>query len=307
MLNRLTEDLVRAAKKRWIMLLVGFGLLAVLFIFAGMIRTPGARKNPYTVIASRALAVAGALLLTRIMLLTHEDGLPVFMIEASGLGDESIAGALGFIDSRFDIVPLADVTEFVRDQRYVPRNGAAVVIRVAGEDALGAAREALGAGRVPPVTLLLAGEAAAGMAAGARGGGFPENAAFAVEVAARAGEGPGEEGALAGLKRLVDNVSSATGKTAAYAMLPGDENLDLGKIARAAGIEAFFGGDGLNRYGDRGNRIRLADITALLASTRSRRTRLKAFATMYRGDYLAYPTWVWLDMTAPITAGGGRG
>ena len=49
------------------MLLAGFALLAVLFVFAGMIRTPGARKNPYTVIASRALAAAGAILLMRIL------------------------------------------------------------------------------------------------------------------------------------------------------------------------------------------------------------------------------------------------
>lgn len=306
MQNGLIKELVAAARKRWVMLLVGFGLLAILFIFAGMIRTPGARKNPYTVIASRALAVAGALLLMRIILLTHEDGLPVFMIEASGLGDESVTGALDLLDRRFDIVPLADVTQFVREQRYVPRNGAAVVIRVTGKEALGGAREALSAGTAPPVTLLFA-EEAAGWAGGALEGGFPEDVTLGVEVAARAGETLDEDEAIARLKTICDRIGSATGKTPAYAMLPHDGNPGLGKIAKEAGIEAFFGGDGLNRYGDRGNRIRLADITPLLASRRLRSTRLKTFATMYRGNYLPYPTWVWLNMAAPMAAGGGRG
>jgi|GEM_PF-3216218 len=314
MQSSLTKELAGAARKRWIMLMAGFALLAVLFVFAGMIRTPGARKNPYTVIASRALAVAGALLLMRIMLLTHEDGLPVFLIEASGLGDESLADALDLIDSRFDIVPLADVTAFIRDQRYVPRKGAAVVVRVAGREDLNVAREAVAAGTAPPVTLLLAEQVAYGMTPGAGEGTFPAGTAFAVEVGAQAGKAGTQAGwaldedkIAAGLRALAEKVGSVTGRAACYALFPEDDEAVLARIGKTAGIEAFFGGEGLNRYGDRGNRIRLADITALLTSRRSRGARLKTFATMYRGNYVAYPTWVWLDMTAPVVAGGDRG
>jgi hypothetical protein len=116
-----------------------------------------------------------------------------------------------------------------------------------------------------------------------------------------------EDKIAAGLRALAEKVGSVTGRAACYALLPEDDEAVLARIGKTAGIEAFFGGEGLNRYGDRGNRIRLADITALLTSRRSRGARLKTFATMYRGNYVAYPTWVWLDMTAPAVAGGDRG
>jgi hypothetical protein len=258
-----------------------------------MIRTPGARKNPYTVIASRALAVAGALLLTRIVLLTHEDGTPVFLIDASGMSGGALAGALDLVDSRYDVVPLSDIVAFIRDQRYVPKKGAGLVIRVTGPEELQTFADTLRKRAGTAVTLLLAESFAEGMVPGV--GEVPGDAAVAVEAGVNLGEGLSDEAAIERLKALSDKVRAATGKAAEYAMLPEDEGLVLGKIGKATGIEAFFGGDGLNRYGDRGNRVRLADITAMLQSGRARNARLKAFVTMYRGNYLSYPTWAWLN------------
>jgi hypothetical protein len=296
----LVRDLVAAARKRWVILLAGYALLALLFVFAGMIRTPGARKNPYTVIASRALAVAGALLLTRIVLLTHEDGTPVFLIDVSGLSGETLEEEIGFVDERFDVVPMSDIIAFIRDQRYIPKKGAGLVLRVGGPGELDTALRALNRRSGPAVTLLLGESLAGSMAAGALPEDLPGNVGVAVEAGPEPGGTLTDEAAAEKLGALSEKVRAATGRTAGYARLAGDEGLVLGRIGKAAAIEAFFGGNGLNRYGDRGNRVRLADITAMLASGGTRKARIRSFVTMYRGNYLTYPTWAWLEMTAPL-------
>jgi hypothetical protein len=291
------EHLTRAASRRWAVLGLGLVVLTALFIFAGMIRTPGARKNPYTVITSRVLALVGAILLTRIVLLTQEDGTPVFLIEC-GAGTRQLADALGTIHSRYDIVPLSDVVAFVRDQRYVPRKGVAVVIAVNSRDDLVEATGALGsdgrAGRFP-ATLLL-GEAVVSQIADGPGVEVPAE----ISLAVRAGGGS-DDAVTAAIKAVSGGLEKATGRPPEYALLEGDEGLVLGKVGKSTGIEAFFGGDGLNRYGDRGNRIRLSNMTDMLAAGRWRATRLSVYATMYRGNYVPYPLWVLLEKTSPRT------
>jgi hypothetical protein len=288
--DALLEQLVKSARRRWAVLAVGLALLALLFIFAGLIRTPGARKNPYTVVASRVLAVVGAVLLTRIVLLTHEDGVPVFLIETAGGSGESLAEALDLIENRFEVVPLSDVVAFVRDQRYVPRKGVALVLEVKSRADMSAAVRVLSRSGRPAglaATLLLAEPAAAAA--------LPESASLAVE--ARGGD---ERTVTEALKSVSLGVEKAAGLAPAYAMLDDDRGLTLGKISRVAGIEAFFGGDGLNRYGDRGHRIRLMNITRILAAGKARGTRLWVYTRMYRGDYTPYPIWAWLDKADPL-------
>lgn len=289
------EDLTRSAKRRWAVLGIGLALLALLFIFAGMIRTPGARKNPYTVIASRVLAVAGAVMLTRIVLLTHDDGTPVFLVECAAGGDVVDEG-LEIVSDRFEVVPLSDVLAFVRDQRYVPKKGVAVVLRAETPGELEAAAAALEKrsrlGMFPAAILL--GEAALDGMAESAGPGFPEDVSLAVTV-----RGKDEDEAAGAVKKAAAALGRAGLRAPLYARIENDSALVLGKIGKAAAIEAFFGGEGLNRYGDRGNRIRLADITGLLAARKGRGARLGAYTTMYRGNYLAYPGWLWLEKTAP--------
>ena len=289
------DDLTRSARKRWAALGLGLALLALLFIFAGTIRSPGARKNPHIVIASRVLVVVAAVMLTRIVLLTNEDGTPVFLVECGAEGGLP-ADALGLIGDMYEVVPLSDVVAFVRDQRYVPGKGAAVVIEVNSRDELVAAAAALGEGdrACPlPVTLLL-GESVVAEIAGA--GAFEVPAEISLAVRA---PGATDDEVIAAVKSVSGALQKATGRPPEYAFLEGDEGLGLGKIGKATGIEAFFGGDGLNRYGDRGNRIRLADISGMLAAGGCG-TRLRVYTAMYRGNYVPYPVWVWLEKTSPV-------
>jgi hypothetical protein len=305
----LMRDILRSARRRWGVLVLGLALLAVLFVFAGMTRTPGARKNPYTVIASRVLAVVGAALLARIVLLTHEGGVPVLFV-AAGAGGVRLADWLGLIERRFEVVPLSDVVAYIREERYVPRKGVAVVIAANGAADLAVVNAALvegeGSGRIP-VTLLLGEALAAGVAAGAAKARFPEGAALGVRVGAggAGGEGRWDEGrALDRVKSAAAALGAAGGMAPTYAMLEGEEEMDAASIAKGAGLLALFGGDGLNRYGDRGNRIRLMDVAPVLAGRRARGIRLSAYASMYRGSYLPYPVWLWLELTAPLPRGG---
>lgn len=307
----LMRDILRSARRRWSVLVLGLALLAVLFVFAGVTRTPGARKNPYTVIASRVLAVVGAALLARIVLLTHEGGVPVLFV-AAGAGGVRLADRLGLIERRFEVVPLSDVVAYIREERYVPRKGVAVVIAANGAADLAAVNAALveeeGSGRMP-VTLLLGDALAAGATAGGGFGRLPGGAALGLRVeAGEAGEDAGRDSgrALERLTSVAGALEEAVGKSAEYAMLDAGEGLEPPNVGRPAGVQAFFGGDGRNRYGDRGDRIRLMDVAEVLAARRARGTRLSAYATMYRGNYLPYPVWLCLDLAAPMTRGGGR-
>ena len=145
-----------------------------------------------------------------------------------------------------------------------------------------------------PATLLL-GEAVISDLAGSAGADVPGEISLAVKARG------GNEGAVTeALKSVSLGVERAAGSAPAYAMLDDDRGLTLGKISKVTGIEAFFGGDGLNRYGDRGNRMRLMNITRILAAGKARGTRLSVYTTMYRGNYVPYPMWAWLDKTAPL-------
>ena len=288
--DSIIAHLTAAAKRRWAVLGVGLVILVALIIIAGMTRTPGARKNPYIVITSRALAGVGALLLIRIVMLSQEDGVPVFLIECAAWTGP-LADALGAIDRRYDVVPLSDVVAFIRDQRYVPKDGVAVVVAVGSRRELVEAAGALGAdgraGRLP-ATLLL-GEAAIRELEQSPGVEVPAEIALAVRTT-----GGNEDEVIAAIKSVGDALEKAAGRRPDYALLDGDEGLIFGKIGRVAGIEAFFGGDGLNRYGDAGSRIRLSNMNDILAAGSRQAARLSVYTTMYRGNYLQYPVWVWL-------------
>jgi hypothetical protein len=160
------------------------------------------------------------------------------------------------------------------------------------------------------VTLLMDECLAAEMGAAGETAGLPDDVSMGLRISAC---GPGDAGTgLADDHSAIERIASAsakleasTGRRPACMMLEGDEHLVLGKVAKATGVDAFFGGDGLNRFGDRENRIRLADITRVLAAPRAQGTRLSVYAAMYRGNYFPYPAWAWLDLTAPMT--GPRG
>lgn len=301
--------IIKTARKRWAVLAVGIALLAMLFFLAGMIRTPGARKNPVTVIASRALAVAAAFMLVRIVLITHDDGVPVFLIEA-GQGPGRLSASLGLIGKRFDVVPLSDVMAYVRDQRYMPGKGVGVVIYVVDrsglDDALGVIEAPGGPGGFP-VTLLIDESLAADAAGAAWGAPLPDGVDVGLKIspggAGGAKQAWDDDGAIGKIGTVSGALEASTGRRPSYVMLEGGGDLTLGKVAKATGVEAFFGGAGYNRYGDRGNRIRPARITQMLAAGKSPGARLKVYASMYRGNYLSYPLWAWLDMTAPMPGG----
>lgn len=301
----LMRHLVKSARRRWFVFILGLGLLAVLFVFAGMTRTPGARKNPYMVIASRVLAVFGAAMLARIVLLTREDGVPVLFLRAAGDG-AWLADSLRLIEERFEVVPLSDVIAFIKEQRYVPRKGAAVVIGASSAGDLAAVNAALvgrdSASRIP-VTLLLGETLVADVTAEGGLGPIPDGAAIGLRVGAR------ETGsdAIRSRERALECLASAAGAlegaasvSATYAMLDDQEQVVPTTSGRVAGLKAFFGGDGLNRYGDRGELIRLMDVAEILAAGRARGVRLSTYAAMYRGNYLPYPVWLWLDLIAPM-------
>jgi hypothetical protein len=278
-----------------------------------MTRTPGARKNPYTVMASRALAVVGAVMLARIVLLTREDGVPVLMVGTAGRKSRWISSALDLVGRRFEVVPLTDVTAFIRDQRYIPKRGVGLVVKVDDAAGLGEVGSALNAHEPSgglPVTLLLSEKAAEALAAGGVGVDLPEGTAFGLEIGGHGVKARGEGWEGSDAARRLDTAIEALregGVAVSYGMMEGGEGASLRRTAGAGAVEAFFGGDGLNRYGDRGNLIRLMDSSDMLTGTRAGATRLSACVAMYRGNYAPYPVWALLDLAAPMPADRGGG
>jgi hypothetical protein len=295
-----------SAKRRWLTLVAGLALLAGLFAFAGMIRTEGARKNPWTVLASRVLVVAAGFMFGRIVLLTHEDGVPVFYISAGARGGGAgqsrtpLEEALEIAARRFELVPLSDVMQFIRDHRYVPPKGAGLVIGVRNMSALREAKRALaGTGAAGLKATLLVDEACLDEAAGTGGIDLPAGCTLAVRLP---GEGLNRAALVERLGSAREAALRAAGCEVQYVMLEDESNAGSIKPARDAGVQAVFGGEGLNRYGDSGYRVRLMDLRRILAARRGRETRLRAYSTMYRGNYLPYPVWLWLNLTAPMPA-----
>jgi hypothetical protein len=275
-------DIMRSARRRWAGFLAGAAVLAVLFFYAGVVRTPGARKNPYMVLASRVFLAAGAFMLARIVLTSHEERTPVFLISAGG---KEAGEQIALLAGRFEIVPVSDVLAFISDQRYVPPHGAGLVVEATGTSGLAAAAAALGRAvteRGAPAVLLVGADALKAMASGEARPEIPGQ----IDLAVKAGDWDEIRGAAEAL-------AGAMGRPPRYAMAARGAPVSL-KTAAAAGIEGFFGGDGFNRFGDRAGLVRLTPVDSILGAGHARGALLKVYVRMYRGSFVGYPLYLLL-------------
>lgn len=131
-------QLYRQAWRRWLILAGALAVLLCLGIFAGHVRNPDAVKRQWAVLVSRILAGAGGFVLVRLLLVSYEERVPVLFFDL-----RSAKGAVGMVerigdavrdlkDRGYEVVPLGDVVEFVREQRYVPRKCVGLVIETTG-------------------------------------------------------------------------------------------------------------------------------------------------------------------------------
>jgi hypothetical protein len=124
----------KAAGRRWLVFLAALAALIWLGLFAGAVRNPGGVKRQWAVVASRAMAAAGGILVIRLLLFSHEERIPVFYVKTGEVPAEALKAWIGRLRGREDlVVPVSDVMAFMAERRYVPGSGVGIILE-AGSD-----------------------------------------------------------------------------------------------------------------------------------------------------------------------------
>lgn len=272
----LLRSLHRQGSYRWIIFAIGLALLIWLWITAGEVRHPGAVKRQWAVIASRILVVAGAVFFARIVLVTHEERVPVVYASASraGLEPGEILSRLAYLRRRgYEDVPIDDIVMFVREARYVPRKCFGIVVEVEDIDQI----DSIVSSETPHMTLIVGFEHLKSVD---RSISLP----YAITPAVRI-EGKGD---------LLDHLAEAKelgrkvfGKETECALVESYDSDQMRRTARRSGFLCFFNGKGYNRYGDEPHFIRLLDVTGIVA----RRSGFKLWLSvqLFKGKFIYWP------------------
>jgi hypothetical protein len=285
----LFRRLYRQAAMRWAGLAVAVVLLSLLWMFAGRVRAPGAAKRSWAVMASRALAVAGAFLTARLLLVPGEERIPVLFLPSTGdPGDigRYLALAAALRRKGYEDIPILDVVRFIREGRYVPRKSFSVVVQVDSLELLGPAladREGL------KLTVIMP-PGAFGPEAGEMIGALPEDVTLGT-IAGTGREAAGE------LRRLADRSEEILSKRCEYAVPAAATGAGLRELLRASGYVSLLGGEGYNRSGDESHLVGLIDVSAIVRARRGVRV-LGLWIALYRGGYGVWPA---------LAIGGGFG
>ena len=117
------------AGKRWLIFLAALAALIWLGLFAGTVRNPGGVKRQWAVVASRAMAAVGGVIVARLLLFSYEERVPVFHVKADMVSREVLAAWIERLRRREDrVVPLSDVMAFMAERRYVPKGAIGLVL-----------------------------------------------------------------------------------------------------------------------------------------------------------------------------------
>jgi hypothetical protein len=271
-----------------------------LWVFAGHVRSPGATKTPWAVLASRILAAAGAVFLIRLTLFPHEERVPVVSIDhrVEGGNVEGVSRLLRLQSKGYEVVPLDDVVMLVRERRYVPKKCLSIVIRISSLDDIGAVVDHVGES---PITLVLEESALGGKTVG-RTYRVPDQVAVGVSISGR-----GEKGVKQTEARLTTAqraIASILGRKIEYALLEDSVDIDLKRLCKSTGITAFLNGKGFNRHGDEAHLIRLMDVTGLVNHRTLSLANLRAHLSLFKGSYYVWPAAAMVTLLAGKPAGG---
>jgi hypothetical protein len=115
----LLGQLYREAAVRWIMLGIAVALLISLGILAGRVRDPHAVKRQWAVTASRILALTGGLVITRLLLVSYEERVPIVLFDLRSAADPDRAvhvmhQAVDRLRAKgYEVVAIEDIIEFI--------------------------------------------------------------------------------------------------------------------------------------------------------------------------------------------------
>ena len=298
------------AGRRWLIFLAALAALIWLGYFAGMVRNPGGVKRPWAVVASRAMAAVGGVIVLRLLLFSYEERVPVFYVKANKVSREALAGWIQSLRGREErVVPLSDVMAFMSERRYVPKGAIGLVLEAGAVEEIESLASIAGDLRV---TILLPVEAfdklrkdgvqaASGPAGRAAVKQLPDSVAIGAVLGA--GQVPVNEGepalknARTALNRFAEGarlhlrrspICAAPGEEC-VALSGGDSAIDPGTPAGAGGYTCCLGGGGYNRFGDRPYLIRPLDITPVIRLGRLRGLNTMVYAGMFRGGHIWWP------------------
>ncbi len=262
------------------MLVAGL-LLASLWIFAGRVRQPGGMKHRWAVLASRMLVVAGGVFCLKLLMFSHEERIPVlfFRSRVSRNGHtRTLLDHVKMLRARgYEDIPLYDVTMFIRQNRYVPKNCFGVVVEACSQEDIDGLIEL---GKTTHVTSLLT-PAVLDKGTPVSFGALPEKVSLAVVL---------EQGkdVLRRLEARAKIAEDMAGRRPDYALTGKHMGSDAGQILRSSGLRSFLDGNGYNRFGDESHAVRLMDVSSLTTGKASG-LGLRLYIALYKGRYLAWP------------------
>ncbi len=285
-----TARLRRQAGHRWLMLAGAMVVLLWLGAFAGHVRNPDAVKRQWAVLVSRILAGAGAIILVRLLLVSYEERVPVLFFDLHvGTGSEGTLGRIadvvrGLKDRGYEVVPLDDVVEFVREQRYVPRKCIGLVLEANGMADLVEIATALPGLNI---TVLLPPEAGKDATACSRISELPPEVSLGLSLAANGGrcDYAGLMGLLGGFR---ESIAGFAGRKPCFARLGPVRSIDLRRLLKETAYACFLDGSGFNRFGDEPHLLRLLDATAFVTGE-SGVKGLAVYIGLYKGKYYLWP------------------
>jgi hypothetical protein len=292
--------LYRQGAQRWIVLSVALALLVVLGIYAGKLRNPLAVKRGWAVTVSRVLACAAGFFVVRLVLLSYEERVPVLLFDLRSskgrVQAETVAEAIRRLQGNgFEVVPLGDVVEFVRERRYVPKKCLGLVVEIVDVWELDGVRKAL-----PDVELAVLLPPEAFESHSDRG---EKAATRSISLGVSLVGDPAARDA-GQLKALLAHVRTraieATGCEPHYVRVDPGTSAGLRGSLKDTTYVCFLDGKGFNRFGDEADMLRLLDVTPIVEGPRAG-AGLSAYIGLFAGKY-----YLWPSAAARRRFGGGR-
>lgn len=286
----LAARLYGQAGRRWLMLAAALIVLLVLGAIAGHVRNPEAVKREWAVVVSRVLAGAAGLLLIRLLLFSDEERVPVLFFDMpSGTSGDAGLGRIGSAIARlkdrgYVTVPLNDIVEFVREQRYVPKKCFGLVVEASGsEDIAGI----FGALRGSHLTILLPPTALHAGTGQDRPSPVPSGVSIGLNLTGE--QSPRDaEGLRASLKACRDTITVLNRGEAGFVKVGYVQGVDLRGLLKQTGYACFLNGRGFNRFGDEPHLLRLLDVTPVVRAGKGWKG-LSMCMDLFKGKHYVWP------------------
>ncbi len=278
--STLLAQLENRALRKWVILLIGLGMLTWLFVFAGKVREPGHVKRRWAVVASRVLVMAAGATLWKTLFVPGDQRVPVVYLDLKALRNRDIEPGsklecfARLLLSSYEAVPLSDVLDFISERRYVPPRAIGIVVHIGSPADISNVEEIFGD---VPHTLVVDHDI------------LNENLdtntlrAKPVEFGIYFDEEPGNKDVALSLK---DSISQVLGREPICAMW---KSLQADRvILKKMPFRCILGGVGFNRFGDEPGIVRLLDLTESICS----RLEMRICISLFCGKDFSYPVLV---------------